>query len=392
MPSNSPLAIPAVYMRGGTSKGVFFHGKDLPADAAERDEMLLRIMGSPDPYGRQMDGMGAATSSTSKVVVITPSTRPGHDVDYLFGQVSIDAPLIDWSGNCGNLSTAVGPFALANGLVSGPRDGIATVRIWQANIEKTIIAHVPMADGEVLEDGDFILDGVAFAAARVELEFLDPAGGAGTVLLPTGNASDLLDLGEYGTVEATLINAGNPTVIVSAAALGLTGTESAATVDAQKALLARCEAVRAAGTVRMGLAATVAEATQFRPATPKLAYVSPPASYITSDGREIAQDDVDLVVRMLSMGKQHHALTGTGSIAIAVATAIPGTLAHAQMAPRAGVDAGVRLGHGSGTIAVGVKLDDDSAGRQQVTSVIISRSARVLMEGRVRLPGKKTPK
>ncbi|WP_395713348.1 2-methylaconitate cis-trans isomerase PrpF [Reyranella sp.] len=388
------LRIPAVYMRGGTSKGVFFLAHDLPADPTERDRLLMRVIGSPDRYGKHTDGMGGATSSTSKVVILAKSTRPDCDVDYLFGQVAIDRPLVDWSGNCGNLSAAVGPFALGAGLLEGPADGEAVVRIWQANISKKIIAHVPMRGGEVQELGDFELDGVAFPAAEVKLEFLDPAddgeggeaaaGGGGGATFPTGNHIDVLDIAGVGKVEATLINAGNPTVFVDAASLGLKGTELQGDVNGDKAVLARAEAVRALGTVMMGIASTPEEATARRPHTPKLAYVARPAGYIASDGRAVAAGSIDILVRIFSMGVLHHAMTGTGAVAIAAAAAIPGTLVH-RVAP-AGPDGRVRFGHPSGALRVGAEVRRHGE-HWQVGKVMMSRSARRLMEGWVRVPG-----
>ena len=384
------LRIPAVYMRGGTSKGVFFLADDLPADPAERDRVLMRTIGSPDPYGKQIDGMGGATSSTSKVVILSKSRREGCDVDYLFGQVAIDRPLIDWSGNCGNLSAAVGPFAIAAGLVDAPDEGLATVEIWQVNIGKRIVNRVPMRDREVLELGDFRLDGVTFPAAEVQLEFLDPAnepergeGAGGSAIFPTGNRMDTLEVPGVGRLEATLINAGNPTVFVDAAALGLQGTELQGDVNGDKALLGRVEAVRAAGAVAMGEAATVAEASATRLHTPKLAFVAGPASYRASDGRTVEANAIDLLARIFSMGVLHHAMTGTGAVALAAAAAIPGTLVH-RVAP-AGADGHVRFGHPSGTLRVGAEAIHDGDG-WSVKKVMMSRSARRLMEGWVRVP------
>lgn len=382
--------IPAVYMRGGTSKGVFFVAGDLPADAQARDRILLRVIGSPDRYGKHTDGMGGATSSTSKVVVLSKSTRPDCDVDYLFGAVAIDAPVIDWSGNCGNLSAAVGPFAITSGLVAAPADGTAVVRIWQANIAKKIVSHVPMRGGEVVELGDFELDGVAFPAAEVKLEFLDPAadeagadGGTGGAMFPSGNKVDTLDVPGVGRVEVTLINAGNPTIFVEAKALGLKGTELQGDVNGKKELLALAEAVRAHGAVAMGLALSAEEATAKRPHTPKLAYVAAPAAYTASDGKAVAASSIDLLARIFSMGPLHHAMTGTGAVAIAAAAAIPGTLVH-RLAP-AGPDGRVRFGHPSGSLAVGAEAAEVD-GQWAVKKVIMSRSARRLMEGWVLVP------
>ena len=382
------LRIPAVYMRGGTSKGVFFLAHDLPSEPEARDRLLLRVIGSPDRYGKHTDGMGGATSSTSKVVIISKSERAGCDVDYRFGQVAIDAPVIDWSGNCGNLSAAVGPFALSMGLVEGPSDGTATVNIWQANIAKKIVNHVPMQGGEVQELGGFELDGVAFPAAEVKVEFLDPAAdeegdGAGGAMFPTGHRIDTLDVPGVGRIEATLINAGNPTIFVDAAKLGLKGTELQGDINGDKALLGRAEAVRALGAVAMGLVATPEEATQKRPHTPKLAFVAKPASYTASDGKRVEAGSIDLLARIFSMGVLHHAMTGTGAVAIAAAAAIPGTIVS-RVAP-AGADGRVRFGHPSGVLSVGAEAAEEN-GQWAVRKVMMSRSARRLMEGWVRVP------
>jgi probable AcnD-accessory protein PrpF len=384
------LRIPAVYMRGGTSKGVFFRKEDLPEEQAERDRILLRVIGSPDPYGKQTDGMGAATSSTSKIVILSRSSRPDCDVDYLFGQVAIDKPLIDWSGNCGNLTGAVGPFAISAGLVAAPPEGTALVRIWQANVHKRIVAHVPMQGGEVVEEGDFHLDGVTFPAAEIVLEYLDLGAGEGDeeggALFPTGHVADKLEVPGVGRIEATLITAGNPTIFVSAAALGLVGTELQDAVNSSAALLARCEAVRAHGAVAMGLASSPQDATKNRQATPKLAFVSPPQSYVASDGKQVRADEIDLTARILSMGKLHHAMTGTGAVAIAVAAAIPGTIVQGALRP--GTDpARVRFGHTSGTLTAGAEAVQRD-GEWSVTKAVMSRSARRLMEGWVRVPAR----
>ena len=391
MPYPPQLRIPATYMRGGTSKGVFFRLEDLPGAARvpgpARDALLLRVLGSPDPYGKQIDGMGGATSSTSKAVILSRSARPGHDVDYLFGQVAIDRAFVDWSGNCGNLSSAVGPFAIAAGLVDParvPAEGLATVRIWQANIGRTIVAHVPMAGDQVQEDGDFELDGVTFPAAEVVLEFLDPADGDGDggAMFPTGNLVDELDVPGVGRLQATLINAGIPTVFVDAAAVGCTGTELQEAVNGDAAALARFEAIRAHGALRMGLVADLAGAAQ-RQHTPKVAFVAPPAGYVASSGRRVEASDIDLNVRALSMGKLHHAMMGTAAVAIATAAAIPGTLV--SRAAGGGAREAVRFGHPSGTLRVGASVARVD-GRWTVTRAVMSRSARILMEGHVRVP------
>jgi probable AcnD-accessory protein PrpF len=389
------IRIPATYMRGGTSKGVFFRLDDLPercrVPGEPRDRLLLRVIGSPDPYGKQIDGMGAATSSTSKTVIVSKSTQPGHDVDYLFGQVSIDQPFVDWSGNCGNLSSAVGPFAIAAGLIDPsriPRDGLCTVRIWQANIRKTIIAHVPVTDGQVQETGDFELDGVTFPAAEVQLEFLDPAdegeGDGGGAMFPTGQLVDDLEVPGIGTLKATMINAGIPTIFVNAKDIGYTGTELQEAINGDPKALAMFETIRAHGAVCMGLIGHVDEAAK-RQHTPKIAFVAPPADYVASSGKPVRAADVDLLVRALSMGKLHHAMMGTVSVAIATAAAVPGTLVN--LAAGGGEREQVRFGHPSGTLRVGAQARREPSGEWVVTKAVMSRSARVLMEGWVRVPG-----
>ncbi|KQZ43749.1 2-methylaconitate cis-trans isomerase PrpF [Duganella sp. Root1480D1] len=386
------IKVPATYMRGGTSKGVFFRLQDLPKAAQvpgkARDDLLLRVIGSPDPYGKQIDGMGGATSSTSKTVILSASTRSGHDVDYLFGQVSIDKAFVDWSGNCGNLSAAVGAFAISGGLVAPgrvPRDGMAVVRIWQANIGKTIIAHIPMTDGEVQETGDFELDGVTFPAAEVQLEFMDPAAeeeGAGGAMFPTGRLVDDLEVPGVGTLKATMINAGIPTIFINADAIGYTGTELQEAINGDAAALAKFETIRAHGAVRMGLIKDVSEAAT-RQHTPKVAFVAAPAGYTASSGKPVQAGDIDLLVRALSMGKLHHAMMGTAAVAIGTAAAIPGTLVN--LAAGGGEREAVRFGHPSGTLRVGAQATQQN-GEWTVKKAIMSRSARVLMEGWVRVP------
>jgi 2-methylaconitate isomerase len=386
------LKIPATYMRGGTSKGVFFRLQDLPVAAqspgAARDNLLLRVIGSPDPYGKQIDGMGGATSSTSKTVIISKSARADHDVDYLFGQVSIDKPFVDWSGNCGNLTSAVGSFAIASGLIDAsrvPQNGLCTVRIWQANISKTIIAHVPINNSQVQETGDFELDGVTFPSAEVQLEFIDPAaddGEGGGTMFPTGNLVDDLFVPNVGTLKATMINAGIPTIFVNAADIGLNGTELQDDVNSSDKRLAMFEAIRAHGAIRMGLIKTIDEAAK-RQHTPKVAFVAPAASYAASSGKAVNRDDIDLLVRAMSMGKLHHAMMGTCAVAIGTAAAVPGTLVN--LAAGGGKLDAVRFGHPSGTLRVGAKAEQKD-GQWTVTKAIMSRSARVLMEGFVCVP------
>ena len=376
----SQLRIPAVYMRGGTSKGVFFHATDLPEDPLLRDKILLRVIGSPDPYRKHTDGMGGATSSTSKVVLISKSARPDCDVDYNFGAVSIENPVIDWSGNCGNLTSAVGPFAITEGLVSAPPEGFAVVRIWQVNIQKRIVAHVQMAAGEVVEDGSFELDGVTFPAAEIRLEFLDLQSSA---MFPTGHKREVLDVPGVGKLDVTLINAGIPTIFLDASALGLKGTELQSDINGDAQLLARAETIRAHAAVAMGVAKTPEDATLNRPHTPKLAFVSKPAAYTASSGKAIQADHIDLLARIFSMGPLHHAMTGTGAVAIAVASVIPGTLVNDVLGGSSSDM--IRFGHPSGTLLVGAEAEL-VGGEWVVKKAIMSRTARRLMEGFVRIP------
>ena len=391
MSTASQIRIPATYMRGGTSKGVFFRLEDLPqhcqVPGQARDKFLMRVIGSPDPYGKHIDGMGGGTSSTSKVVIVSKSAHPDHDVDYLFGQVSIDQPFIDWSGNCGNLSSAVGPFAISRGLIDSariPHDGFCTVRIWQANIRKTIIANVPITDGRVQETGDFELDGVAFPAAEVQLEFLEPTAeeGAEGAMFPTGHVVDDLEVPGVGTLKATLINAGIPTIFVNAADVGYTGTELQDEINGDLKALALFETIRAYGAVRMGLIAHVDEAAK-RQHTPKVAFIAPPRSYVASSGKIVRAEDIDLLVRALSMGKLHHAMMGTAAVAIGAAASVPGTLVN--LVAGGGARSSVRFGHPSGTLRVGAEVSQ-SDGQWRITKAVMSRSARILMEGWVLVP------
>ena len=389
------LRIPATYIRGGTSKGVFFRLQDLPQSCQvpgrARDRLFQRVIGSPDPYSAHIDGMGGATSSTSKCVILSKSTRPDHDVDYLYGQVSINTDFVDWSGNCGNLSTAAGAFAIHAGLVdpsripgNGTGSGTCVVRIWQANIGKTIIAHVPITNGQVQETGDFELDGVTFPAAEIVLEFMDPSddGDDGGAMFPTGNLVDTLDVPGVGSFPATMISAGIPTVFVNAADIGYQGTELREAINNDPAQLERFEKIRVAGALRMGLIQTPEEALK-RQHTPKIAFVSPPKSYTASSGKAIEAGDVDLLVRALSMGKLHHAMMGTCAVAIGTAAAIDGTLVSQAAG---GARPVVRFGHPSGLLRVGAEARQVN-GQWTVTKAVMSRSARILMEGWVRVPG-----
>ncbi|MBV2121416.1 MAG: 2-methylaconitate cis-trans isomerase PrpF [Candidatus Thiodiazotropha sp. (ex Ctena orbiculata)] len=389
MAHNPQIKIPATYMRGGTSKGVFFNLSDLPEAAQQpgetRDQLLLRVIGSPDPYGKQTDGMGGATSSTSKTVILAKSNQPDHDVDYLFGQVAIDKAFVDWSGNCGNLTAAVGSFAIASGLVAPervPDNGIAVVRIWQKNIEKTIVAHVPITNGEVQETGDFELDGVTYPAAEVKIEFMSPVDPS-EAMFPTGNLVDDLEVPGIGTFRATMINAGIPTIFLNADEIGYTGTELQEAINGDPAALERFETIRAHGAIRMGLISDVTEAAA-RQHTPKVAFVAPAASYTASSGKAVAAEEIDLNVRALSMGKLHHAMMGTAAVAIGTAAAIPGTLVN--LVAGGGDREAVTFGHPSGTLKVGAAASQQD-GNWIVEKVVMSRSARILMEGVVRIPG-----
>ena len=392
MSSVPQIKVPATYLRGGTSKGVFFRLQDLPArvqqPGAARDQFLMRVIGSPDPYAAHIDGMGGATSSTSKCVIISKSSQPGHDVDYLYGQISIDKAFVDWSGNCGNLSTAVGPFAIANGFIEKsrlPKDGVFAVKVWQANIGKTIVCHVPIANGEVQETGDFELDGVTFPSAEIVLEFIDPSddGDEGGSMFPTGNLVDDLEVPGIGTLKATMITAGIPTVFVNASNIGYTGTELREAINTKPEALAKFEAIRVAGALRMGLIKQPEEALK-RQHTPKIAFVAPAKTYVSSSGKTVDAGEVDLLVRALSMGKLHHAMMGTCAVAIGTAAAIPGTLVNA--AAGGGAREAVRFGHPSGTLRVGAEARQEN-GQWVVKKAIMSRSSRVLMEGFVRVPG-----
>ncbi|MFH4856500.1 2-methylaconitate cis-trans isomerase PrpF [Vibrio diabolicus] len=384
----SQIKVPATYMRGGTSKGVFFNLEDLPQEAqvagAARDKLLLRVIGSPDPYAKQIDGMGGATSSTSKTVIVSRSSQDGHDVDYLFGQVSIDKPFVDWSGNCGNLSAAVGPFAIHAGLIPQdriPENGIVTVRVWQVNISKTILIHVPIVNGFVQETGEFELDGVTFPAAEIQVDFVDPSDGEGS-MFPTGNLVDDLVVPDVGTFNATFINAGIPTIFIDAESIGYQGTELQDDINNDDAALAMFESIRAHGALKMGLISDLEEA-QTRQHTPKIAFVSKPKSYLSSSGKAVNESDIDVLVRALSMGKLHHAMMGTAAVAIASVACVPGTLVN--LAAGGGEKESVTFGHPSGTLKVGAQAKQTEQG-WVVHKAIMSRSARILMEGFVRVP------
>lgn len=384
------IAVSATYMRGGTSKGVFFKLDDLPKSCQvageSRDKFLLRVIGSPDPYGKQIDGLGNGSSSTSKTVILSKAEDGKHDVNYLFGQVAIDIPMIDWSGNCGNLTAAVGACAIEFGLVDAnciPENGVCQVKIWQQNIGKTIIAHVPIREGRVQEMGDFELDGVAFPAAEVKIDFIDPVD-ADSEMFPTGNLIDTLEVPNVGVFQATLINAGIPTIFLQAEQLGLTATELQADVNSNPALLEKLETIRAYGAKKMGLIADIQEAKN-RQHTPKIAWVAPAKTYTASSGKVIEHHEIDLLVRAMSMGQLHHAMMGTAAVAIGTAASIDGTLVN--QAAGGGSITEVRFGHPSGTLLVGgecVKVNE----RWQAKKISMSRSARRIMVGQVFVPSR----
>jgi len=383
MSDKPQIRVPATYMRGGTSKGTFFRIEDLPKEAQvkgdARDKLLLRVVGSPDPYAKQIDGMGGATSSTSKTVLIEKSSQVNHDVDYYFGQVSIDKPFMDWSGNCGNLSSAVGPFAIKSGYVDNcVKNGIQTVRIWQANIQKTILCYVPMKNGEVQEIGDYEIDGVTFSAAEIGLEFVAPVD-PNEALFPTGNLVDDLEVPGIGTFKATMIMAGIPTIFLNAKDIGYLGTELQSDINSNDEALKRFETIRAYGAIKMGLIKDIKEA-KTRAHTPKIAFVSPAQNYTTSSGKNITTSNIDLNVRALSMGLLHHAMMGTASVAIGCAACIEGTLVN--LASGGGKKDTVTFGHPSGTLKVGAIIGKNGI----VEKASMSRSARIIMEGFVCVP------
>ena len=378
--------VKATYMRGGTSKGTFFNIADLPEPAQvagkARDKLLQRIVGSPDVYKKQMDGMGGASSSTSKAILIGKSQKTDHDVDYYFGQVAIDKDFMDWSGNCGNLSSAVGPFAIKEGLVANvPESGVCCVKIWQANIKKTILCYVSMIDGMVKEMGDYEIDGVAFPAEEIKLEFVEPVDPS-EELFPTGNLVDDLEVPGVGTFKATMITAGIPTIFLNANEIGYKGTELQDDINSDTKALERFETIRVAGALKMGLISDPKEAVT-KQHVPKVAFVSPPQDFITSSGKEVQADAMDLHVRALSMQQLHHAMMGTASVAIGVAACIPGTLVN--LASGGGEKDSVTFGHPSGAIKVGARISKNGE-KYIVEKASMSRSARIIMEGNVYVP------
>ncbi len=386
MSDKPQITVPATYMRGGTSKGTFFRIEDLPKEAqvagASRDKLLLRVVGSPDPYSKQIDGMGGATSSTSKTVLICKSSQENHDIDYYFGQVSINKPFMDWSGNCGNLSSAVGPFAINCGYVKNlVQNGIQTVRVWQANIKKTILCHVPMQNGVVQEIGNYEIDGVAFPAAEIGLEFVAPVDPS-EALFPTGNLVDNLEVPGVGTFKATMIMAGIPTIFLNAEDLGYTGCELQSDINSDEKALKKFELIRAYGAIKMGLIKEIKEA-QMRAHTPKVAFVSKAKNYTASSGKKITTANIDLNVRALSMGQLHHAMMGTASVAIGCAACIEGTLVN--FASGGGEKNSVTFGHPSGTLKVGAMINKTN-NKITIEKASMSRSARIIMKGCVHVP------
>jgi len=381
--------IPAVIMRGGTSRAVFFHRHHLPADPELRDRVILTVFGGGDPYGRQIDGLGGAVSTTSKAAIISPPSVPDADVDYTFGQVSVTTPLVDYGGNCGNISSAVGPFAIEEGLVRAT-DPVTTVRIWQVNTQKRIIAHVPTSGGLPEVEGDYAIDGVPGTGAMIILEFHDPGGSMTGRLLPTGNPADVLEVEGVGRLTVSLVDAANPVVFVNPQDLGLDGLEMPERVDGDHALLAKIEAIRAHAAVRMGLARTVAEATARSPGVPKLAFAAPPASYTSTRGSPVDGAAVDVVGRIMSMGRLHRSYALTGAICTAAAAQVEGTLVHAVARRGPAGERTLRIGHPAGIIEVGalvVRRD----GEWHVEKVVTRRTARRLMEGMALVPASVWP-
>ena len=364
----SQQKVRAVYMRGGTSRAIFFHERDLPAPGPERDHILLASIGSPDPYGRQIDGLGGGISSLSKACIIGPPTMRGADVDYTFAQVEVREASVDYTGNCGNCSGAVGPFAIDEGLVPA-REGETLVRIHNTNTKKLIVAHVPVSNGEAAVTGDFELPGIPGKGARIALDFVDP-GGAGTgKLLPTGKPREII-----AGVEASCVDASNAVVFVRAGDIGLKGTETPTEVDANRDVTQRLEAIRVAAAERMGMPVSNA--------TPKVAIVAPATPFTALDGVKYRADQVDVVARIMSMGNCHRAFALTGAMCLAVAARIEGTVVREA----AGACPGdVRLGHPSGVVPIdaAVTVRDGSPWAERVT---VYRTARRLMEGFVRIP------
>jgi 2-methylaconitate isomerase len=378
------LRLRAVFMRGGTSKAVMFRAADLPAERELWTPIFLGVIGSPDPNGRQLDGMGGGISSLSKICVIEPPTRAGADVDYTFAQVSVKDAAVDYSGNCGNMSSAIGPFAVDENLIAvADADGEATVRIHNTNTRKLIIAHFPLEGGRAAVDGDFRLPGIAGSGAPVRLDFLEP-GGAGTgMLLPTGNATDTLEADGVRGIEVSMVDAANPCVFVAADALGASGVEMPDELEANGALLRRLEAIRIAASLRMGIAKT-AEAAARIPSIPKVAMVAPAREARTLAGERLAAADADITVRMISIGQPHRAVPLTGAMCLAVASRIEGTVVNRIARPSASPTDPVRIAQPSGLTVVGavVRRSRDGEHREWLAeSATVYRTARRLMEG-----------
>jgi 2-methylaconitate cis-trans-isomerase PrpF len=372
------LRLPAVFMRGGTSKAVMVNAADLPADPAAWDAILLEVMGSPDPNGRQLDGMGGGVSSVSKVCVVGPPRRPDADVDYTFAQVSVREAHVDYSGNCGNMSSAIGPFAVEEGLVPRPQDGETAVRIHNTNTGKVIVAKFPVVDGALAADGELEIDGVAGKAAAIRLEFLDPGGAKTGKLLPTGQAVDQLEVAGLGTIAASCVDAANPAVFVAAESVGKTGIELPDALEKDQAFLEKMEAIRRAASVRMGITADLEAAAKVS-SVPLVAMVAAPQAAATLSGRALAADDADIVVRMLSMRQPHRATPITGAICLAIAARVPGSI-PARLR-RAG-DGPTRIGHPSGMTLVDAAVEGEGP-ELRARHGAVYRTARRLFEGAV---------
>lgn len=382
------LRVPAVYMRGGTSKGLFFHNKDLPWDPVARDALILAAYGSPDPSGRQLDGMGGGTSVTSKVAIIGPSRSPEHDVEYLFGQVSIDRPLVSYKGNCGNLSSAVGPFAVEEAMVE-LLEPLTTVRILQLNTGKTIMAEVPVHQGRYNPLGNYSIDGVPGTGSKITLRFLHPGGSVTGKLLPTGSPREIWKVRGLGRVQLSILDAGNPVVFLRAGDLGLEGTEIEE-IDRDPELKHKLEAVRAEAAVRLGLAKDPREASQKSQAVPKIALVAAPKPYRSLSGITVQEQEIHILVRMMSMGNLHRAYAVTAAICTAGAALIEGSLVQEVVGNRGKQPGPIILGHPSGRMEIEALLEE-RAGRLEYLEARLGRTARRLMEGHVLVPEARIP-
>src|SRR6476661_9962337 len=370
--------LPAVFMRGGTSKAVIFHARDLPAARAEWEPIFLSVIGSPDPNMRQLNGMGGGVSSLSKVCVIGPPTHRDADVDYTFAQVLIDKARVDYNSNCGNMSSAIGPFAVDEGLVPKPRDGEAVVRIHNTNTKKIIVARFGMDGDEAAVSGDMALDGVGGTGAPIRLEFMQPGGAKTGKLLPTGRAADMLQVPGVGRMPVSMIDAANPCVFVPAEAIGATATEPPTEIEGNSQLMAKLEAIRRAASVAMGIAPDIEKAGNL--SVPIVAFVAPPVAMSVLSGRKLAAGDMDIAVRMMSNGQAHRATPLTGALCLAVATRIPGSIPN-EMARRLPEGASqIRIAHASGLIVVDAKVDQAKGGPHAEYAAVY-RTARRLFEG-----------